>query len=554
MKILIVDDNLSNIKLMCGFLHIWGYNTIECYNGEEAIEKYKTEHPDLILMDILMPVMDGREAAREIKSISGNVYIPIIFVTALNSEFDIIQALDSGGDDYIVKPFDKDLLYSKINAHKRILSLNKELEKKNKELALYNRQTDREQELVGHFFKWGQDMCDIDPDYVKFYTSPASAYNGDIFLIKRRPSGGLYVLVGDFTGHGLTAAIGTLPVTSIFFRMAAKNVSIIDIVRQINSKLNKILPVEIFFAATLFEIDQYARSLSVWSGGLPESYIVDKKRNKITTITSDHMPMGVISEFEFDSSVTTYPIEEGMRLYCSTDGVIESFNKNGNMFGDERLKKVLLDSDDNTIECILDAVDEFTGGAQHSDDTTIAEISFKSLDDIDISPGSDKIRLANVLPFSLDFRMTVSDMRKEASLIQIADMLGGNVELRPHKTFLYTIVTELYINALEHGLLGLDSKDKFDPNAFDEYYRSKSIALSGLENDEIVINLFMPITCNELIVTVSHTGKGGVLNSYSSDDEEKRLFGRGLDIVNSLCSKFEYEDYGRLVKATYLIK
>ncbi len=554
MKILVVDDNKVNIKVISPFLTKWGHTIIECYNGLEAIEKFKSESPDLILMDIIMPEMNGRDAAKKIKELSGEVYTPIIFVTALKSEMDIVDALESGGDDYISKPFDKNLLYSKIKAHERIVKLNVELESKNKKLMLYNQKMHYEQDLVGHFFDWGQDMCDIDPNYVKFYTSPASAFNGDLFLIRRKPSGGLYILVGDFTGHGLTAAIGTIPVTEIFFRMAEKNNSVVDIVREINKKLYQILPIEIFFAATIMEVDQYARTVSVWSGGFPECYILGKNNNLIT-VSSEHMPLAVLDDSEFDSTIKIYRIAEGMKLYCCTDGVIESFNEAGEMYGDDRIKKVLLKNNEDTVKSLLDDVMLFTGGKNQSDDITVVEISFMPLDDLDLI--TNNVSKIAIMPFSLEFKLSVDAMRKQQSLVQIADMLGGNNELRPHKTYLYTIITELYVNALEHGILGLQSSDKIAPDAFDLYYQNKKKALNELKLAEITITLLMPETCDKVLITLKHSGNASTTNSFNTngvaDIDGEQLFGRGLDIVKSLCHEFEYQDYGRVVKATYLV-
>ncbi|VAX00070.1 Serine phosphatase RsbU, regulator of sigma subunit [hydrothermal vent metagenome] len=550
MKILIVDDNKVNIKVLSPFLKKWGYSIIECYDGLQAIEKFKTESPDLILMDIVMPEMNGREAAKKIKALSAEVYTPIIFVTALKAEMDIVDALESGGDDYISKPFDKNLLYSKIKVHERIVNLNAELDSKNKKLTVYNQRIRYEQELVGHFFDWGQEMCDIDPSYINYYTSPASAFNGDLFLVRRRPSGGLYVLVGDFTGHGLTAAIGTIPVTEIFFRMAEKNYSVVDIVREINQKLNQILPVEIFFAATVMEVDQYASTISVWSGGLPECYIVDMENNKLLTVSSDHMPLAVLDDNEFDSSIKTYSIAHGMKLYCFTDGVIESFNDVGEMYGDERIRQVLLKENEDTIESLLNDVKNFTHGKKQSDDTTIVEINFKPLDDLPCV--IDDSANTNIMPFSLEFKLSVNAMRKQHSLLQVADMLDGNNKLRQHKSYLYTVITELYVNALEHGVLGLASGDKTDPDAFDEYYQNKKMALEKLTKSEICINVFMPETCDKVFITVTHNGEIKKTN-HSSIDADEQLFGRGLGIVKSLCHEFEYLDYGRVVKATYLV-
>ncbi len=379
MKILIVDDTEVNIKLLRSFLHKWNYTVIEAYDGNDAILKFKNETPDMILMDIVMPNMDGRESAKIIKALSGPSYIPIIFLTALKENIEIIDALDSGGDDFISKPFDKDLLYSKIKVHERIINLNNELEIKNKALMEFNDNVKQEYKLVARFFEWGQEMCDVDPDYVEFYTSPVSAFNGDLFLSKRSTSGCLYVLVGDFTGHGLPAAIGSIPVMEIFFRLIEKDFPIDKVVREVNSKLYKILPVEIFFAALIVQVCPNTKTVSLWSGGLPESYIVDKKSTELITVKSEHMPLGVWSDAKFNSNVTTYSVNTDMKMYCCTDGILEAFNENDEMYGDERLKAVLIKSQAKTIDQILLDVNNFTDDRAQNDDVTIVELSFENL-------------------------------------------------------------------------------------------------------------------------------------------------------------------------------
>ncbi len=556
MKILVVDDNDVNIRVVSPFLIKWGHNVVSSHDGADAIDKFKNENPDLILMDIVMPVMDGRESAKKIKELSGNKYIPIIFITALKSDVDMIESLESGGDDYITKPFDKNILFSKIKVQERILNLNSELDDRNKKLVLYNKELSREFKLVGRFFDWGQNMCDLDSRYISFYTSPVSAFNGDLFLVKRRPAGGLYVLVGDFTGHGLTAAIGTIPATEIFFRLADENRSIIDIVREINKILQQILPIEIFFAATVMEINQQADSVSVWSGGIPESYIVDKKNKKLIMVESQHMPLGVLDESEFDSSITTYSVEAGMKLYCATDGVIESFNDKREMYGKDRLKKILLESSENTVKCLLDDLKDFTGGKKQNDDTTVIEISFKVMDDVEfVLDGNDGrlVNVNNVLPFSLSFDFDADDMRQQNSLMQIADMLDGNSVLSAYKTYLFTIVTELYVSTLERGVLGLDSSTSLTSTKYDRYYQDKSEALDKLIDEKISITILMPKSCDEIIIIVSHSGSNSGFDDSNVDEMDSFLYDRGLAIVKKLCNDVEYSDNGKTVTVTYSV-
>ena len=129
--ILIVDDVKANrILLTQMVLKMRDFIIFEAVNGKEAIVQFEQKKPDLILMDINMPEMDGYLSSQAIKEKAGNNYIPIIFITALIETASLDNAIAAGGDDFLSKPFDFNLLESKITAHLRIRALNQQLCKK----------------------------------------------------------------------------------------------------------------------------------------------------------------------------------------------------------------------------------------------------------------------------------------------------------------------------------------------------------------------------------------------------------------------------------------
>lgn len=107
-KILIVDDVMSNVLLLKVLLSNEMFNIVTANNGKEALEQVKTETPDLILLDVMMPDMDGFEVAQELKKNPDTADIPIIFLTALNSTADIVKGFQVGANDFISKPFNKE--------------------------------------------------------------------------------------------------------------------------------------------------------------------------------------------------------------------------------------------------------------------------------------------------------------------------------------------------------------------------------------------------------------------------------------------------------------
>ena len=105
LKILAVDDTEMNISLLERFFRKLGHEMVVATNGQEAVERFEAERPDLILMDVMMPVMDGYDATREIRKRSGDQWVPIIFMSAKSATEDQVMGLEAGGDDYLTKPF-----------------------------------------------------------------------------------------------------------------------------------------------------------------------------------------------------------------------------------------------------------------------------------------------------------------------------------------------------------------------------------------------------------------------------------------------------------------
>jgi two-component system KDP operon response regulator KdpE len=111
--ILVVDDEPQIRRVMRATLTAQGYTIVEARDGQEALEKFRSERPELIILDMNMPVMDGLQACREIRSSSS---VPIIMLTVRGAEKDKVRALDAGADDYIVKPFGIQELLARIRA------------------------------------------------------------------------------------------------------------------------------------------------------------------------------------------------------------------------------------------------------------------------------------------------------------------------------------------------------------------------------------------------------------------------------------------------------
>ncbi|KAB2906440.1 MAG: response regulator transcription factor [Anaerolineae bacterium] len=115
-KILVIDDEETTVQLISILLERRGYEVIKAYRAEDGLRKAYQTHPELVLLDIMMPDMDGWEVCRRLRELSD---VPIIFLTARNEIRDVVKGLELGADDYIVKPYDNEELVARVRAHLR---------------------------------------------------------------------------------------------------------------------------------------------------------------------------------------------------------------------------------------------------------------------------------------------------------------------------------------------------------------------------------------------------------------------------------------------------
>ena len=137
-RILIVDDHEDNVELLRARLESWGYETESAMDGEQALQKVEASPPDLILLDVMMPHVDGMEVARRVKSNTNLPFIPIIMQTALDTTEDKVEGLEAGADDYITKPIEFPELKARLRSMLRIKRLQEELEERERQLLEAN--------------------------------------------------------------------------------------------------------------------------------------------------------------------------------------------------------------------------------------------------------------------------------------------------------------------------------------------------------------------------------------------------------------------------------
>lgn len=543
MKILVVDDQELNRNLLRFMLEQEQHQVALAEDGEKALKVFDEFNPDLVLLDVVMPKMDGFALAPLLKAKSAEVYLPIIFITALDDKSSLEKCLQVGGDDFLNKPFDKVILSAKIKAHARTRELSKKTYKQNRELAYYQLHTEREHELVEHIFDNALENRFLLPELIEFNLSPASMFNGDIFLMAPSCTGGVYVLMGDFTGHGLAAAMGALPASKIFYSMTQKGLSIGDIAAELNHTLYDLLPGNMFCAASIIEINSSGRSFSAWLGGLPDGFLLSKDGQVKQKLTSRHMALGILDEFEFERDTVYIETELDDKIFLYTDGVIEAENNRGEFFGEERLLKKVSAPTFTELGSIVDSVKRFTGKQDQQDDLSLALIKCKPSP---ITPQLSDEYLST--PLNISMTLDAEHLKNTDPVLDVVEMICAMKGCSEHRSNLFLLISETFNNALEHGVLGLESGLKDSDEGFCQYYELRAERLSALAEGKITLDINYLPEQPKICFTITDSGDGFIKHHVNDDDN---FHGRGLGLIKEIAESVELNECGNQITVSY---
>lgn len=558
MKILVVDDTKVNLVMLSSFCEKRGYEVITAENGVEAVKVFQSESPDMVLMDVMMPVMDGFEATARIKELSKEYWVPVILVTALDQEENLIKGIGSGADDYVNKPINFTVLGERIKVMERIAMMQQKLSRSLNALQHYHDRSEAEMEFASYIINRLAPHYKIEQKNIKYWIQAAQQMCGDVVAAANAPGGILHVILADGTGHSLSAALSVLPVTEVFYAVTAKGFSLSSIVEELNHKVNLLLPVDRFVAATVLAIGKSKRSLQVWNGGGPTPLFINRTGQILHSWKSNHPPLGILKKQEFDSSVDVYQWNEPGSLYVFSDGLVDARDSSGEYFGQERLLRVLTDAPfKEGFQHLKEAVWNYLGCQPGHDDISLIEIDcpirFKNVDSgedaasqqkgcpsgewkLTLSLGSDEMKAMDVLPF----------------ILRWLEQTGLSAQ---HCERIFLVVAKLYNNALDHGVLGLDSSIKIVPGGFEKYFDQRRERLAGLQEGKIEMHLErkQEENVNWLRIRVKDSGKGFNYLPYFNGDtkENTKPSGRGIVLVKSLCSKMEYVQDGNEVVVEY---
>ncbi|WP_177247062.1 ATP-binding SpoIIE family protein phosphatase [Marinospirillum alkaliphilum] len=553
---LVVDDEPINCVIMQSILEKMGFETAIAHDGYEAIEAFELLAPDFVFMDVIMPHMDGREAARCIKSMTSGRFTPIVFLTALDDPEEVHACIEAGGDDYLSKPVDPRLLRTRIYSLERIRSLYQKLSRQHDELLFKIAEEQENEALANRVFLHAVSAHNEPISGLDSYSRPASCFSGDLVLSCRLGQGGIRVMLGDFTGHGLAAAIGALPTSELFHAMTRQGRSIPELLTELNHKLCRILPDDRFMAAVLIDIDPVKGEFCYWSGGMPP--FVYKSKDQLIYHSSSGLPLGILENYDFVSEVGSGRLTDIERILLMSDGLLDVRNQEGATFSSCGFKD-LMDSwasNDGFFSALDERLDQHCQNRLPDDDVTLVSIDLEkalavlnvsSDQSADLSPEPEgwEWALASGGGYLLDHSEVITALTDTKYL---QDWPAEQAER------LQTLFGELYNNAIEHGLFGLDSSLKSTPDGFHLYYEKRQALFDDPPPGQIRIQMtFLPRQqggCLRLVV--QDPGKGYDLTRLSEleqHDDPSRFWGRGMQLVRSLADNLIIHPPGNRVEA-----
>ncbi|MBF0261288.1 MAG: SpoIIE family protein phosphatase [Magnetococcales bacterium] len=366
--LLVVDDAPENITILKGVLGDL-YRIRPAIHGRAALRAVLVEPiPDLILLDVLMPEMDGYEVCRQLRADPRTREIPVIFVTGLSDDADEILGLELGAVDYITKPVRPAIVRARVKTQLALREAAQIIEAQNARLR-------DEREMIESIVLRMREADRFVNDRVRRLYHPVEQTAGDLLLSGVASDGRRIVLLGDFTGHGLPAAIGGPLVSYIFQSLLARGESGPALFREINNQLHVRLPVGTFLAATLVEVDPAPGRVVIFNAAMPESFVI-RDGTLLHRIRSCCTPLGVTRMS--DSPVMDEPLilTAGDRIYLHTDGIVETASPGGESFGGERLLAFLLEEAvrGGALEGILTRLHAHGAREVFEDDIALIEI------------------------------------------------------------------------------------------------------------------------------------------------------------------------------------
>ncbi len=367
-SLLLVDDEPMNLQVLFESLEGVGCKMLIAKNGETALSIARKAHPDLILLDIMMPGIDGFEVCRRLKADAATADIPVIFLSALSETADKVHGLQLGAVDYISKPFQPEEVIARVNTHLTIHRLNLEVQKQRDKLA-------RELKVVSdlQLKLLPEKLPEINGLKLAVHYETSLYSGGDYYDVAELPDNRWGFLLADAAGHGAPAAVEMAMTCALFRSYPEPPIESDGVLSYLNRHLRKTYETS-FVTAIYIIYDPVGHTLQIARAGQPPPMVYRSSENKATEVKcAGVLPMGLVG-YE-DIPVTEMQLNPGDRVLLYTDGITERFNYDNKQYGEERLLKQLERKDrpepQRLLDDIMKDVEQFAGGRVAEDDQAL---------------------------------------------------------------------------------------------------------------------------------------------------------------------------------------
>jgi len=398
-KILVVDDNKVNSKLLCQMLKKSGFEILTAFNGKECCKIALEQKPDLILLDIVMPYMDGYEVCRKLKENKKTLNIPIVFLSAKKDPVDKVRGLSLGAVDYITKPFDTVEVVARVNNHLKFLKLRRQIMQKNKQLEkAFSELREKNEKIKLDIKAAGLVQSQLLPNNIKEIGSlkiawkfvPSSHIAGDIFNIIPLDDKHVAVYIIDVSGHGVQAAMLAVLIHN-FFRLgidnrtikekAGQELTIENLLEpdQVMKALNKNFPMETYEAYFtgiygVFNTDSF--EMKIANAGHPGPLVIRKDKS-MEFLNKADIPIGILPDSKY--KFYTYKFKPGDSFVLYTDGIYEFSVNNGNEMNKEVMAEIINKQKGDLktkLEFAVEKILKMSENSEFEDDVSLFGLEF----------------------------------------------------------------------------------------------------------------------------------------------------------------------------------
>lgn len=570
-KVCVISDKESLLQTINTELDNLGVKSCVIQDCDQLKTAVKNKEIQGMFLDGYTSTEDALDKINCIRQQIDCYHLPIV-VICKHIEISHIQSFfELGADDVIPYPIQTKTLLVKMYAIYNSMKLQHQEHERQKQLSVLIEQNKAEQEIARGIFLQAVNRASVEFPDVAHIENPAEMFSGDLILVSPRKGGGLNVLLGDFTGHGLSAAIGALPVSDIFRAMSFHGAGILEIVRELNFRLHELLPTQMFMAGSVLCFSGDMKTVAVWNGGMPHLLVSDGETGEIRRVIEPrHLPLGIIADFDSEQYYEVIPLTPNDRIIAFSDGLQEASNQDDVMFGMERVMESIEVNNhlnpQQTLQALKQSALNFCGQTKLQDDITMVAVQcteklIDSIQNYTFDIGIEKKRQQakdSAQHFTLEIRGVELDHLDPVSTLvqQLQDCRGPDADAES----LQTIFSELLNNAVDHGLLDLDSALKQTPEGFVEFYELRSQRIKELDYNALVhVGIILtPLKSGSyrLEVTVSDSGEGfdveTVMKNALSEDDLGKTYGRGIKLLNFMAEKLAFEKDGRKVYLSYL--